>query len=62
MNVIAPRLLRVELSVKFRSFGVTVGTLRRAWTIDLPPIDGVWQCAPAIHFGERGVRLDVWAE
>ena len=62
MNVIAPRVIRVELHVKFRTGPIYWGAVRRAWTIDLPKIDVVWQEAPSIHLNERGVKLDVWVE
>lgn len=62
MTVIAPKVLRVELLVKFRAMGITFGTVRKGWEIDLPRIEVVWKDAPSIHMDERGVRLDVWVE
>lgn len=54
--------LRVELSVKFRSFGITWGTIRREWRFELPPEVVVWQPKPMVHLDERGVKLDIWTE
>lgn len=62
MKAFVPHVVRVDLSVKFRSFGITFGTLSRTWALTLPPMDVVWQGAPSIHLNERGVRLDVWVE
>jgi hypothetical protein len=60
-------ILRVALTVKFRSFGVTWGTVSRAWQWVLPPVPSEWADIaalelPDMHFNERGVKLDVWVE
>ena len=62
MNVIATRVIRVELAVKFRSFGVTLGTVRRSWALRMPPCSAMLADTDQLHFDERGVRLDVWVE
>lgn len=62
MNVIAARVIRVELAVKFRSFGVTWGTLRRSWALRMPPCSVMLSDTDQLHLNERGVRLDVWVE
>ena len=58
-------ILRVALTVKFRSFGVTWGTVSRAWQWVLPPVPSEWAdmgALPELKFNERGVKLDVWVE
>lgn len=58
-------VLKVRLAVKFRSFGITWGTVSRAWQWVIPPLSGEWatvDARPELHFDERGVRLDIWVE
>jgi len=62
VRVLTPKIIRVELVVKFRALGVTFGTVSKSWIIALPRIDVVWDDAPEIHLNERGIRLDVWVE
>lgn len=62
MDAITPRMIRIELSVKFRTGPIVWGTLRKNWIVDLPEGLSMWRDAPAVHFNERGVKLDVWVE
>ncbi len=55
-----PLVVDIDLSVKFRAFGITFGTLKRAWTVPIPDVFGHPRLSiPVLTFNERGVALAV---
>lgn len=60
MDKYKPVIVDIDLSVKFRAFGITFGTLTQAWSIPVPNV----MSTPDLHlhvltFNQRGVRLQV---
>lgn len=49
--------LMVDLMVKFRFLGVTLGSLTRAWRFEMPEAVLLLQQEQLLWFDDRGVRL-----
>jgi len=56
-------VIRIRLRVKFRSFGITFGTLDKQWVVDATPTAVEVKLSPALLtplVDVRGVTLWVW--